>query len=418
MSDDTLPLMRPFRGLRAVAERAAEVAAPPYDVLTAGEARTRAEAGRWSFVHVSRPEADLAPDADPHGPEAYAKAAENFTALREAGVLRQDPRPCYYVYRLATDGHTQTGVVGAASLRAYEQGRIRRHEHTQPAKETDRVRHMEAVGAQTGPVMLTYRRDPAVAEVVGRVTAADPDVAVVADGGVAHDLWVVAGADDIAGLDRAFAAVEALYIADGHHRSAAAARVAAARRAADPSHLGQEAWNAFLAVAFPADEVRILDYNRVVRDLGGMAPAAFLGRVREAFAVESSTDRVRPAGRGEFGLYVDGGWHRLAVTDPPPGDAPAVDRLDITLLSRLVLEPVLGIGDPRSDPRIGFVGGIRGLEELQRQVDAGEAAAAFALYPTALDDLMAVADAGEVMPPKSTWFEPKLADGLISQLLD
>lgn len=413
-----LPLVRPFAGLRAVPEKAAEVAAPPYDVLTFDEARQRAKAGRWSFVHVSRPEVDLEPGTDPHGPDAYGKAAENLAAMLDAGVLRRDAQPSYYLYRLGMDGHTQTGVVGAASLPAYEEGRIRRHELTRPDKEDDRVKHMEALGAQTGPVMLTHRRSKTIADIVGRLTETAPDIAITADDGVAHSLWVVAGDDAIPALNAAFESLDALYIADGHHRSAAAFRVAASRRAANPAHHGNEAYNSFLSVSFPEDEVRILDYNRVVRDLGTLTPAAFLERVSGAFTIEESATAVRPAEAGEFGLYLEGRWHRLTLKERPPDEAPALDRLDLTLLSGRLLEPVLGIGDPRSDPRIDFVGGARGLGELERQVDSGEMAAAFAIYPTALQDLMSVADAGEVMPPKSTWFEPKLADGLVSAVLD
>ena len=413
-----LPLVRPFAGLRVVPEKAAEVAAPPYDVLTFDEACQRAKAGRWSFVHVSRPEVDLEPGTDPHGPDAYAMAVENLAAMLDAGVLRRDAQPSYYLYRLSMDGHTQTGVVGAASLPAYEEGRIRRHELTRPDKEDDRVRHMEALGAQTGPVMLIHRRSKTMADIVGRLTETTPDIAIIADDGVAHSLWVVAGVDEYIELNAAFASLDALYIADGHHRSAAAFRVAASRRAANPAHHGNEAYNSFLSVSFPEDEVRILDYNRVVRDLGTLTPAAFLERVSGAFTIEESASAVRPAEAGEFGLYLEGRWHRLRLKDRPPEHAPALDRLDLTLLSRRLLEPVLGIGDPRSDPRIDFVGGVRGLGELERLVDSGAMAAAFAIYPTALQDLMSVADAGGVMPPKSTWFEPKLADGLVSALLD
>ncbi len=413
-----LPFVRPFAGLRAVPEKASEVAAPPYDVLTIDEARQRAKAGRWSFVHVSRPEVDLEPGADPHGPNAYGKAAENLAAMLDAGVLRRDAQPSYYLYRLGMDGHTQTGVVGAASLPGYKEGRIRRHELTRPDKEDDRVKHMEALGAQTGPVMLTHRRSKTMADIVGRLTETVPYIAITADDGVSHSLWVVDDDDAIPALNTAFESLDTLYIADGHHRLAAAFRVAASRQAANPAHHGNEAYNSFLSVSFPEDELRILDYNRVVRDLGTLTPAAFLGRVSGAFTIEDSATAVRPSEAGEFGLYLEGRWHRLTLKERPPDDAPALDRLDITLLSRCLLEPVLGIGDPRSDPRIDFVGGVRGLGELERQVDSGKMAVALAIYPTALQDLMSVADASEVMPPKSTWFEPKLADGLVSAVLD
>jgi uncharacterized protein (DUF1015 family) len=410
------PLVRPFAALRPAPARAAEVAAPPYDVLSSDEARARATGKRWSFLHVSKPEIDLAPGTDPHSPAVYAKGAENFARMREAGILVRDPAPAYYVYRLAVGDLVQTGVAVAASIAAYDVNRVRKHEHTRPDKEDDRVRHMEALNAQTGPVLAAYPASAVLDEMLAEAARGAPDTDVVADGGVRHSIWPVRDAGAIGRIGAAFDALPAIYIADGHHRSAAASRVAAARRAAgggaDASH------ESFLVVAFPHRELRILDYNRVVRDLGGMSLDALLAKLRAGFDVSASDAPVRPARHGELGLYAGGRWHRLVPRAGSPEPTDPVARLDASLLTDRILAPILGIGDLRTDKRIDFVGGGRGLAELEKRVDSGEMAAAFALYPTRLDDLMAVADAGRVMPPKSTWFEPKLADGLLAHVLD
>ena len=413
-----MSLIRPFPGLRPAPEHTAAVLAPPYDVLNTEEARARAADRPLSFLHVSKPEIDLPPGTDPFDPKVYARGGENFRRFLSAGVLRRDPAPFYYFYRLVMGRHAQTGLVAAASCTAYDAGRIARHEHTRPDKEDDRVRQIDALGAQTGPVFLTYRRREAIDAIAHEVTAGPPAVDVTADDGVRHTLWPVAAPAQQAALTRTFEALERLYIADGHHRCAAALRVAEQRRAANPAHTGDEAYNYFLAVIFPDNQVQILDYNRVVRDLNGLAPEALLERLRDAgFEVEPGTQPVRPGRRGEFGLYLERRWYRLRM---PAGQAPddPVRRLDVSVLQERIIGPILGIDDPRRDKRIDFVGGARGLEELARRVDSGEMAAAFALYPTALGDMMAVADAGQVMPPKSTWFEPKLADGLVSHALD
>jgi len=411
-------LIRPFAGLRPAPGRAAEVIAPPYDVLSSDEARTRAAGRPWSFLHISRPEIDLPAGTDAYAPQVYAKAAENLSLMLREGILARDPARCYYVYRLIMGGHTQTGLVAAASVAEYDANRIRKHEHTQTDKENDRVRQIEALNAQTGPVMIAYPGAPEVDDILARCAAGAPDADATADDGVRHSLWVVRDAEIQAGLTRAFDALPALYIADGHHRSAAASRVAAARRAADPRHTGEESYEYFLAVLFPHHQMRILAYNRVVADLNGMDAGAFLARVRENFSVEKSATPVAPARPAEFGLYVAGGWHRLTIRRELIPVRDPVARLDVKLLSDRLLGPILGIKDLRHDKRIDYVGGIRGLAELEKRVDSGEMAAAFALHPTRMEDLMAVAEAGEVMPTKSTWFEPKLADGLVSHVLD
>ena len=412
------PLVRPFSGIRPVAGYTAMIAAPPYDVLTTEEARVRVRDNPWSFLRVSMPEIELPPGIDPHTPEVYAKAAENMGRMLEDGVVRRDAGLHYYIYRAELGGHVQTGVVVGASVAAYESGRIRKHEVTQPAKETDRVRQIEAVGAHTGPVMMFHRANPAIGEVIAETTAADPDADVTVNGVGHHTLWVVSDVERVERISASFEAMEALYIADGHHRSAAAQRVAEHRRAADPDGRADAPYNFFLGVSFPDDEVQILDYNRVVRDLGGHDVDGFLAEVAKRFTVEPSKTTVRPARVHEFAMYVNGRWYRLSLSNPPPATAPSSERLDVGLLSANLLDPVLRIRNSRGDSRIDFVGGARGLEELVRRVDSGEMAVAFAFHPTSVAELISVADEGGVMPTKSTWFEPKLMDGLISLPLD
>ncbi len=413
-----MSLIRPFTGLRPATGRAADVAAPPYDVLNTEEARVRAAGKPWSFLHISKPEIDLPPDTNPYAPEVYAKAAENLAHMVSEGVLVRDSEACYYVYRLTMDGHSQTGLVAAASVPDYDSNRIRRHEFTRPDKEDDRVRQIDALNAQTGPVFLAYPMAPDVDANLAQVTGATPDVDIVADTGVRHELWVLRERAVIEKLTAAFNAMPALYIADGHHRSASASRIAVTRRAANPAHTGEESYNYFLSVIFPHHQLRILDYNRVVKDLNGLSVEQLLARAQENFSVVPSAAAVKPARMGEFGLYLPGQWYRLTLRpELIPADDP-VARLDVSLLAHYFIEPILGISDPRRDARIDFVGGIRGLSELEKRVDSGQMAVAFSLHPTQMEDLMAVADAGEVMPPKSTWFEPKLADGLVSHMLD
>ncbi|TVQ90639.1 MAG: DUF1015 domain-containing protein [Chromatiaceae bacterium] len=406
-----MPLIQPLAGLRPAPGYAAEVAAPPYDVVSLAEARALAAGRPWSFLHISRPEIDLPPDTDPYAPAVYAKARANLQQMLAAGVLVRDPCPHYYCYRLTMGDHCQTGLVAAAAVDAYHAGRIRRHELTRPAKEDDRVRQIAALGAQTGPVFLVYPAQAAIDASLTAVTSDPPAVDLTAADGVRHQLWPIADAARIAVLTAACEDLPSLYIADGHHRSAAAARVAADPTTPDPHP-------SFLAVLFPHDQVRILAYNRVMRDLNGLTPAALLERIGGAFSVHASPTPVTPAAAGEFGLYLDRGWYRLRIHPRLIPAADPVRRLDVSLLQDHLIGPVLGIADPRRDPRIDFVGGIRGLDGLCARVDSGEMRIAFALHPTDIGDLMAVADAGALMPPKSTWFEPKLADGLVSHVLD
>jgi uncharacterized protein (DUF1015 family) len=407
-----LTLIRPFRALRPAPGRAAEVLAPPYDVLSSAEARERAKGKPWSFLHISKPEIDLAAGVDPYDPAVYAKAAENLAKMIAAGVVIRDAKPCYYVYRLTGRGCRQTGLAAVASLADYQTNRIRKHEHTTPLKEDDRVRQIEAVNAQTGPVMMGYPAAPAIDAMLAGAAGRAADVDVTADDGVRHQLWVINDEAAIAALTRAFEVLPALYIGDGHHRTAAAARVAEARGDRAGSHRD------FLTVIFPHHEMTILDYNRVLKDLNGHTPDHLLAELRGRFTVTASDQPVRPTAGNEFGMYLAGRWYKLTLRgDLVPANDP-IGRLPITLLTRNVIEPLFGVSDPRIDRRIDFVGGGRGLAELERRVSSGDMAVAFALYPTQMTDLMAVADAGGIMPPKSTWFEPKLADGMVNHMLD
>jgi len=410
-----LTLIKPFRALRPAAGRAAEVLAPPYDVLSSAEARQRANGKPWSFLHVSKAEIDLDPAISPYDGAVYAKAAENLQRMIAAGILLRDDKPCYYVYRLTWRGHVETGFAAVASIAAYADNRIRQHEHTTHAKEDDRVRQIEAVNAQTGPVMMAYPAAREIDAILARAAAGSPAVDVTADDGVRHRLWVIADDTTIAALTRAVEALPALYIADGHHRSAAAERVEKTRG-------GEGSHRYFLAVLFPQAEMTILDYNRVLRDLNGHSPDELLAELRRRATVEASDQPVRPAAANEIGMFLAGRWYRLTLrperTNETTQPADPVARLPVTILTRTIIEPLFGITDQRRDKRIDFVGGGRGLGELERLVSSGKMAAAFALYPTQMRDLMAVADAGAIMPPKSTWFEPKLADGMVSHVLD
>jgi uncharacterized protein (DUF1015 family) len=412
-----MPLIRPFPALRPAPGRAADVIAPPYDVVDTEEARSLASGRPWSFLHISKPEIDLPPGTDPYSPDVYAKATENLKCLIAGKVLQRDERPCYYVYRLIMGDHIQTGLVATASVAAYNANRIRRHEFTRPDKEDDRVRHIEALNAQTGPALLAYPAAPEVDAILAKASSGVPEADAVSESGVRHTLWVIRDEPTISLLTSHVEALPALYIADGHHRSAAASRIAATRRQADPKNAAEASYDYFLAVLFPHHQMRIMDYNRVIRDLNGLSETDFLRKVSEKFVVEESSEPLSPAKAGEFGLYLGRRWLRLNIhKDLIPLDP--VGRLDVSLLHDRLIGPILGITDPRRDKRIDFVGGIRGLEELERRVDSGEMALAFSLCPTRMEELMAVADFGEVMPPKSTWFEPKLADGMVSCVLD
>lgn len=407
------PLIRPFTGLRPRSEDAAAVAAPPYDVLSSDEARQSVVGKPLSFLHISKAEIDLPAEIDHYAPEVYAKSAENLARLVDDGVLFRDDTPCYYAYRLVMGEHVQTGLVAAASVADYDSNRIRKHEFTRPDKEDDRVRQIEALNAQTGPVLLAHPDSAEAERLIAEATQAAPVADVTASDGIRHTIWRIADADKLAQISAIFDAMPALYIADGHHRSAAASRVAAARRGKNAPDSAEY----FLSVIFPASQMRIMDYNRVVQDLNGMSADAFLQAVAQRYTLTPANSAVKPDSTGVCGMYLSGRWYRLVILPELVPTQDPVRRLDVSLLADQILGPLLGITDLRRDKRIDFVGGIRGLSELEKRVNSGEMAVAFAMHPTQMAELMSVADAGEVMPPKSTWFEPKLADGLVSHVL-
>lgn len=406
--------VRPFRGLRPRADLAARIPSLPYDVLDSDEARALAKGDPYTFLHVVKSEIDLDPAIGPADERVYAKARENFRAMRAAGWLVRDPRPAFYLYRQWMGDRAQTGVVGAASVDDFLLGRIKKHEHTRPDKEDDRTRHAEAIDAHPGPVFLAYRGRAEIDALVAAGTGRRADVEFRAVDGIGHALWVVDDPTAAAKLESALAAIPVSYVADGHHRAAAYARLATMRRARARIVSGNEPFNRFLSVHFPAAELAILDYNRLVRDLNGLDSSRLVARIAaEGFDVEEPWPAKRPPARASFGMYLGGMW-RLVTARPGtvhPDDP--VKSLDVSVLQERILGPILGVEDPRTDPRIAFSGGIRGVDELSRRVDSGEHAVAFAMYPTSLDDVMRVADAGDVMPPKSTWFEPKLRSGMV-----
>ena len=398
----------PFRALRPTPAAASDVAAVPYDVVTRDEAASIAHGNPLSFLHVSRAEIDVAAGTDPYADEVYDQAARNFLALQAAAPLVTEDVPSLYVYRLKMGQHEQTGIAGCFSLDDYDTDIIKKHERTRRDKEDDRTRHMLAIGAQTGPVFLTYRAAPHVSDLVDQTVGTEPLFDFTASDHIGHTVWKVRDGDRNRFVD-AFAAVPALYIADGHHRAASAARARKQKR----STAGAGEWDTFLGVAFPHDQVQILAYNRIIKDLAGASPASVLSRLRERFVITSGPSR--PVRRGDVSMYLDGVWYTIELGEPSPS-GPIAGRLDVDLLQELILGPVLGIGDVRTDKRIDFVGGARGTEFLEQSVSSGGAAVAFSLYPVSVDDLMAISDAGGIMPPKSTWFEPKLRDGLLSHV--
>ena len=411
-------IVRPFRGLRPSEDAARTLPSPPYDVMNTAEARALAEGNPDSFLRVIRPEIEFDDDASPYDAAVYARAAENLHSLRERGRLVRDEAPAYYLYRLNMGDHEQTGWVGASAVSDYREGRIKKHEHTRPEKERDRIRHAVAIGGCAGPVFLTYRAVPELNALMNGEAARAPDMDVMADDGVRHRIWVVAAAETVARVEALFAKIPATYIADGHHRAAASAQAAAAFAESREKTPGDDAPSGFfLTVLFPSEQLQVLDYNRLVRDLNGLEPDDLVRRIEATgFEVRPGYHGERPRNPETFGMYVDGRWFLLIPGPDLPKGATVAERLDVAILTREILQPVLGIGDPRTDARIEFVGGIRGMAELERRVDAGDHKVAFSLHPTPLEAVMEVADADEVMPPKSTWFEPKLRSGLVTMV--
>ena len=404
--------IRPFNALRPLPSNVEQVAAVPYDVVNTEEARALASRNPSSFLHVSRAEIDLPADTDPYSDAVYARALENFTALRSAAPLIVEDTPSVYFYKLRMGSHEQTGLAACYSVDEYDRDLIKKHEKTRRDKEDDRTRHISTLRAQTGPVFLTYRASTEVDAVAARVTAGAPLFDFEAVDGVRHTIWRVTGAD-LDAVVGAFGKLPCLYIADGHHRAASAARTRKSLAEKEPGQAHAEAdW--MLAVAFPDNQTAIMPYNRVVKDLHGHTPEALLAELKTRFgAVEGPAS---PAAKGQVSVYLGGRWYTLSLK-PQASAADVGSTLDVSLLQDQVLTPLLGVGDPRTDKRIDFVGGIRGTGELERLVREGKAAIAFSMFPVGVDDLMRIADAGEIMPPKSTWFEPKLRDGLLSHLI-
>ncbi|MCK5050949.1 MAG: DUF1015 domain-containing protein [Candidatus Cloacimonetes bacterium] len=411
--------IKPFYGVRPAAEKILDVASPPYDVLNSAEAREEVKGKPNSFLHVVKPEVDLTEDIDLYSEEVYQKGRENLYKMLNEGVLIQDDKPCFYLYRLIMGDVDQIGLVAGASIEDYENGIIKKHEHTRAVKEADRIKHVDTLNANTGPVFLTYRARKDINEMVEEIIKENPLYDIETEDGIKHIFWKIDQQNDIEKILNIFSEIDFLYVADGHHRSASGTKVGQKRREANPNHTGDEEYNYFLSVIFPDNQLYIMDYNRVVKDMHGNSVEDFLKKIAEKFNVEihSTTESYSPKKLHNFGMYLDGTWYNLTAKAGSFKEDDPVRSLDVAILQDNLLNPILGIGDPRKDKRIDFVGGIRGLEELSKRVDEGEAVA-FSMYPTSIEQLMAIADADEVMPPKSTWFEPKLRSGVITHLLD
>lgn len=410
--------VKPFKGLRPPRELVTKVASRPYDVLNSHEALAEAEGNPMSLYHIIKPEIDFECTIDEHDPQVYDRAVENFQAFQKNGWLQQDDKEHYYIYAQTMDGRTQYGIVLAAYVDDYMSGRIKKHELTRRDKEEDRMKHVRINNANVEPVFFAFPDNEVLEEVIKRVAETEPEYDFVAPDGFGHTFWVVP--DDLSEkITKAFEAIPALYIADGHHRTAAAALVGSEKAKANPGHHGEEEYNYFLSVAFPASHLNIIDYNRVVKDLNGMSEAEFLEKLKENFTVEDMGEEIfKPAHLHEFSLYLGNHWYKLTAKEGRYDDSDPIGVLDVTISSDLILRDLLGITDLRSDKRIDFVGGIRGLEELKKRVDSGEMAMALALYPVSMKQLMDIADTGNIMPPKTTWFEPKLRSGLVIHKLD
>ena len=410
--------VRPFKAFRPKPEYAGEVAAKPYDVLNSDEAREEVKGHPLSFLHIGKPEIDLDPGIDLHDPKVYAKGKENLQKLIDQKVLVEDPEPYLYVYAQTMEGRAQYGIAGCASVEEYWNDTIKKHELTRKDKEEDRCNHVRVTNSHSGPIFLTYPDNAEIDSIVSRVVIGPPENDHVAADGIRHQSWIIKDKATIQRLQQLFAATPHLYVADGHHRSAAAGIVGRERKLANPKHRGDEEYNFFLAVCFPASQLRILDYNRVAKDLNGLSTREFFEKLKGKFSVQTIEGRPRLSKKGEFGLYLDGKWHIMTAAESLLKDNDPVKRLDVAILQNHLLDPILGIQDPRTDKRVDFVGGIRGMDELEKRVHSGQMKVAFSMFPTSVNELIAIADAGKIMPPKSTWFEPKLRDGLFVHFLD
>lgn len=411
--------IKPFRGLRPPQELVTKVASRPYDVLNSEEARKEAEGNEKSLYHIIKPEIDFEPGTDEHDPKVYVKAVENFNMFQQKGWLVQDEKEHYYIYAQTMNGRTQYGIVIAAYVEDYMTGKIKKHELTRRDKEEDRMKHVRINNANVEPVFFAFPDNEKLEKIIKEVTAGEPEYDFVAEDGFGHHFWVINDDEMIKTITEEFAEIPYLYIADGHHRTAAAALVGNEKAKSNPDHKGDEEYNYFLAVAFPASHLKIIDYNRVVKDLNGLTPEQFLDKVRENFDVEEKgSDIYTPCCLHNFSLYLEGKWYSLTAKAGRYNDSDPIGVLDVTISSDLILRDILGITDLRTDKRIDFVGGIRGLGELKRRVDSGEMKVALALYPVSMKQLMDIADSGNIMPPKTTWFEPKLRSGLVIHKLD
>ena len=410
-----MAVIKPFKGVRPPRELVEQVQSRPYDVLNSAEARAEAEGNEKSLYHIIRPEIDFPVGTDEHAPQVYARAAENFAKFQKEGWLVQDSKEQYYIYAQTMDGHTQYGLVVCAYVNDYMNGVIKKHELTRKDKEEDRMKHVRVNDANIEPVFFAYPDNSLLDDIVARYTAAEPEYDFTAQlDGFRHRLWVVDNDADIATITEQFAAMPALYIADGHHRSAAAALVGKEKADNNPAHRGDEEYNYFMAVCFPSSQLTIIDYNRVVKDLNGLSHEEFLAALSKNFVVEKKGKEIyKPVALHNFALYLGGNWYSLTAKDGVYDDSDPIGVLDVTISSNLILDEILGIKDLRTDKRIDFVGGIRGLGELERRVDSGEMEVALALYPVSMKQLTDIADTGNIMPPKTTWFEPKLRSGLV-----
>ena len=414
-----MAVLKAFKGIRPLKDKAARIASRPYDVLNKEEARAEAGDNELSFLHVIKPEIDLPDDMDPYSQEVYLKGKENFFELLEKKVLFQDEEEYLYVYAQTMNGKTQYGLVGCASVDDYLNNVIKKHELTRPDKEEDRMNHVRVSGMNYEPVFFSYPAVQEIDEIVGEVIKNDPEYDFTAEDGVGHHFWVIRDKEKINRITELFAKIPSTYVADGHHRTAAAALVGKERRENNPNHTGNEEYNFFLAVHFPDDQLNIIDYNRVIKDLNGLSKTDFIEKLNESFELEKKGPSIyKPEKLHNFSMYLDGEWYSLTAKDNTYDDNDPIGVLDVTILTKQVLEPVLDIQDLRRSKRIDFVGGIRGLEELKRRVDSGEMEVAFALYPVSMQQLINIADSGNIMPPKTTWFEPKLRSGLVVHSLD
>ncbi|HNX03195.1 MAG TPA: DUF1015 family protein [Candidatus Cloacimonas sp.] len=411
---------KPFKALRPIPDKAKAIASMPYDVMDSDEARKEVQKNPLSFLHVEKPEVDLPSGTDLYDPAVYAKARENLYKYVSDGYMKQDAQPAYYIYKQVMDGRAQIGLVGLTSVDEYMDGTIKKHELTRAEKEADRIRHIAACDAHPSPVFFTYRHQDVIDNTVAKVMAnKQPEYDFISDDSIHHTLWVMDDPEDIKAIQNAFTSLPNLYVADGHHRTASAAKVGLKKREQFPDYTGDEEFNYFMAVIFPDNQLKIYDYNRVVKDLNGLTKEEFLAKIAEKWNVTPIPEgnNFAPQKKHNISMYLDGKWYRL---EPKPGtwnEKNIVEDLDVSILQNNLLQPVLGINDPRTDQRIDFIGGIRGLGELVKRVDSGRETVAFAMYPTSMDELLGIADAGEIMPPKSTWFEPKLRSGLFIHLL-